>query len=362
MSPYAPSTTDGGVPGPDPGPPAENAAKAANAGEATARRDRGPSGLGLALVVAGALAVVQLVVVIAFAWPNARSGPHDVPIVLAGPSQSVAAVEGHMAEARPGAFDTTVRDDEKAARQAIEDRDAYAAIVADPAGPKVLVSSAASSAVAAAFTQIAGEIEQQSGKPVTVEDVRAAPEKDSRGAAFGSSLLPLVLTGLIGGVLITLKITGLRDRLVAAATFAVAAGLCTTAVVHGWIGALDGNYLAEASAVGLVVFTITVTMAGLGTALGHQGLGLGLVTILLLGNPLSGVATAPEMLPEPWGALGQLLPPGAGASLLRSTSFFDGAGSAGPLAVLSTWAAVGLTLLVVGNARTSRAKRLTAVA
>ncbi|MFF7946513.1 ABC transporter permease [Streptomyces griseorubiginosus] len=359
MSPYAPLSTDGGVPGPEPGP-ADSATEAG--GAAGARAGNGPSGLRLAVVLACALAVVQLVVVIAFAWPNARSGPHDVPVVLAGPGKAVAAIEDHMARAKPGAFDTSTVGDEQAAREAIEDHDAYAAIVADPADPKVLVSSAASAAVAAAFTQIAGEIEEQSGRPVAVEDVRAAPGKDPRGAGFASSLLPLVLTGLIGGVLITLKVTGLRNRLVAAATFAVAAGLCTTAVVHGWIGALDGNYLAEASAVGLVVFTITVTVAGLGTALGHRGIGLALVTILLLGNPLSGVSTAPEMLPEPWGTLGQLLPPGAGASLLRSTSFFDGAGSGGPLSVLLAWAALGLTLLVVAGARAGRAKHLTAAA
>ncbi|MFD7408628.1 ABC transporter permease [Streptomyces sp. NPDC059866] len=352
MSPSSPLSTDDGALAPEGGTPAGNAS-----GSATPPDGHGPFGLKLAVVLAAALAVVQLVVVIAFAWPNARTAPHDVPVVLAGPSQTVAAVEEHLEKARPGAFDTTTLKDEAAAREAILDRDAYAAIVADPSGPKVLVSSAASAAVTAAFTQMAGEIEKQSGKAVTVDDVRAAPEQDPRGAAFASSLLPLVLTGMLGGILIALKVTGLRDRLVAAAAFAVAAGLCTTGVVHGWIGALDGDYLAEASAVGLIVFTISVTMAGLGAALSHQGLGLGVLTMLLLGNPLSGVSTAPEMLPEPWGALGQLLPPGSGASLLRSTSFFDGAGSTGPLAVLLTWAALGVTLLCVAAARAGRAKR-----
>jgi hypothetical protein len=48
--------------------------------------------------------------------------------------------------------------------------------------------------------------------------------------------------------------------------------------------------------------------------------------MVLVGNPLSGISSAPERLPEPAGALGPLLPPGAGGSLLRSTAFFDGAG------------------------------------
>jgi hypothetical protein len=57
--------------------------------------------------------------------------------------------------------------------------------------------------------------------------------------------------------------------------------------------------------------------------------------MVLAGNPLSGLSSAPELLPQPAGALGQLLPPGAGGSLLRSTAFFDGAAATGPLAVLA---------------------------
>jgi hypothetical protein len=48
--------------------------------------------------------------------------------------------------------------------------------------------------------------------------------------------------------------------------------------------------------------------------------------MVLIGNPFSGVGTGPELLPQPVGAIGQLLPPGAGGNLLRSTAFFDGAG------------------------------------
>ncbi len=61
------------------------------------------------------------------------------------------------------------------------------------------------------------------------------------------------------------------------------------------------------------------------------------------------MAAAPELLPEPWGAVGQLLPPGAGVSLVRSAAFFDGAGTAAPLWTLVAWAVVGLVLLALGR-------------
>jgi hypothetical protein len=84
-------------------------------------------------------------------------------------------------------------------------------------------------------------------------------------------------------------------------------------------------------------------------AVGREiGLAVGAATIVLLGNPLSGLASAPELLPSGWGTLGQLLPPGATGTLLRSVSWFDGAAAGTPLLVLTTWCAAGLVLIGAG--------------
>jgi hypothetical protein len=55
------------------------------------------------------------------------------------------------------------------------------------------------------------------------------------------------------------------------------------------------------------------------------------------------------MLPQGAGALGRLLPPGAGGNLLRSTGFFDGAAAASHLAVLAAWALGGVSALASGR-------------
>ncbi|PSK63153.1 hypothetical protein B0E53_04931 [Micromonospora sp. MH33] len=90
-------------------------------------------------------------------------------------------------------------------------------------------------------------------------------------------------------------------------------------------------------------------MAGLGALFGRAGLGLGALLVFLVGNPLSAVGAAPELLPQPWGAVGQFLPVGAGGTLLRSAAFFDGAGAGRSLAVLAGYALVGLALVLVVN-------------
>jgi hypothetical protein len=75
---------------------------------------------------------------------------------------------------------------------------------------------------------------------------------------------------------------------------------------------------------------MSVTLVGLHALFGYAGLALGAAPMLLLGSPLSGLSTAPEMLPAGWGTLGQLLPPGAGGTGLRTVAFFPDASVAGP--------------------------------
>ena len=88
-----------------------------------------------------------------------------------------------------------------------------------------------------------------------------------------------------------------------------------------------------------------LALLGLQHLLGRLGLALGAATLVLLANPLSGAATAPEFLASPWRELGQGMPPGAGSQLLRSVAFFDGAGATGAWWVLAAWAAAGLLRL-----------------
>jgi hypothetical protein len=60
------------------------------------------------------------------------------------------------------------------------------------------------------------------------------------------------------------------------------------------------------------------------------------------------------MLPTGWGTLGQWLPQGANATLLRSTAFFDGAGATTAIAVLTCWAVAGAAVIVIAAVRQRR--------
>ncbi|MGI5199791.1 ABC transporter permease [Streptomyces sp. CA-288835] len=299
------------------------------------------------------VAVVVLIPVLvalalwAFAWPAARTAPHDLPLGVAGPATATAQVEQRL-EAREGAFEIHRYADERAARDAIEDRTVYGAVVATEQGPKLLTASAASPVVAQLLQQAVTQ--QAGGAQVQTVDVVPAPANDPRGAALTSSVLPMALAGIGAGAVVTLL--GLRGwrALGALVGAAVLVGAVAAAIADGWLGVLTGNWWAEAGTLGLSTLAVSAGIAGLAALFGTPGIGLGALVMMLLGNPFSGAGSAPEMLPEPVGVIGQWLPPGAGASLLRSVSFFDGAAAAGPALTLTWWAALGLGAVLLGGA------------
>ncbi|MFF8838075.1 ABC transporter permease [Streptomyces sp. NPDC015130] len=282
----------------------------------------------------------------AFAWPAARTAPRDLPIGVAGPATAVAALERGF-DSHEGAFEVHRYEDEAAARAAIADRDVYGAVVVTPGGTELLTASAASPVVAGLLRE-AVTAQAPEGTKVQVTDVVAAPAGDPRGAVLASSLLPLALAGAAAGVVTTLL--GLRGARAAATLVgaSVLAGLVGTALADSWLGALTGDWWAEAGVLSLTVLAIGSTFAGLAALIGKPGFGLAALLMILIGNPFSGVSSAPELLPSAVGSFGQLLPPGAGGSALRSVAFFDGATAAGPLLVLAAWAVAGLTATALG--------------
>jgi hypothetical protein len=125
-------------------------------------------------------------------------------------------------------------------------------------------------------------------------------------------------------------------------------GLVTILMVQGWLSVIEGPWLLNAAVIGLAVLAISSVVAGGYALIGYAGLGLGALLMVFVGNPWSGIPSAPEMLPKAAGWIGQALPPGAGGNLLRSTAFFDNAGGAGHLAVLLVWAALGVGAILAG--------------
>lgn len=312
--------------------------------------------------IALGLSVVIGALVTAFVWPSSEIAPRDVPIAVAGPPEAVAAVSEQLGQAMPGAFSVDAVSSEDEAREAIADRDVYGAVVVSPSGPPtVLTASAAGPVVAQLLDGVARSMagDDASAGPV-VEDVAPLPSGDPRGSGFSAGALPMVMGGLAVGIALAFGVTGtgaagaagvVWRRVLGAGLAAVGGAAAAVLVMQTWLGVLEGNWLANAGAFALTIAAVAVTIVGLHSLIGPPAVGVGALVFLLVGNPLSGVTSAPELLPSGWGTFGQFLPPGAGGTLLRSTAFFDGAAAVQPVLVLGGWVVVGVVLAALGARR-----------
>jgi hypothetical protein len=304
-----------------------------------------------ALAVVAVLLAAQGLLVLAFVLPGHDPRPHDVPVGVVGPTRAARAVEARA----PGALHVRAYPSQAAARAAIQDREVYAALVPGPRGqrPTLLVASAASPAVA----QL---LQASVGRDATARDLAPLDPDDPRGTTLNLLFLPLMVTCFAAVLLLGPLPRGRAALLGAHGLFAAAGGLLVIALVAGAIGALPGSYLALSGVVALIILAIALPTAGLVRLLGPAGVGVAAVLFLFIGNTGSGNATAPELLPGFWRAVGPLLPPGAGGSALRGAAYFDGAGLTTPLLVLGGWALLGALMILIPSRRRARPAETTA--
>ncbi|KQT01395.1 hypothetical protein [Cellulomonas sp. Leaf395] len=310
--------------------------------------------------VGAGLAAVLTVLVLAFLWPAATSEPRDLPVAVAGPAAAVAPVVQGLDDRAPGAFEVIPAADRAAAVDLVGTREAYGALVLGEQ-PEILVASGGSPLVTQQLTALAPTLQAQVGVPVTVTELAPLLEGDPRGAILGAVTFPLVIGGMIGGVAISVTVVGVWRRVTAVTAYSALGGLAVAGVLQGWFGALAGSYWVNAGIIGLAILAIGGVIVGVVSVVGRPGIAIGPVLFLLVANPIASAAQPWQMLPAPWGAIGQWMPPGAAAALLRDESYFPQADTTQLWVALASWALLGLLLAAIGHFRDTGAASRAAI-
>ena len=298
--------------------------------------------------LAGALLVA---LVLQFAFALSYTGalhdpkPHHVRVAVVGTIPREAPIR------RSTALRLVQEPDERAARAAITDRDVYGAVVLP--SRRLLVATAASPAVAQVLERAFG------GIGLRVQDARPLAAGDPRGLSIFYAVLAWVFGGYLGATILGLVVgqasRGWRKqlaRLSALAVYAVAAGLLGALVAEPILNALSDHFLALAGVGMMIVFAAAAATEALQALFGIAGPAIALLAFIVLGNPATGVAFGPAMLPGFWRAIGFWLPPGAGVRAETGAVYFQGHATLGALAVLAVYAGVGTAVaLVIGGRR-----------
>lgn len=307
--------------------------------------------------------IVQLAFVISYVGAFHSPVPHRIPVAVVAPQQASAKIVAQLNGLDGDPVEATAVPSAATARQWVLTREADAAFLFDANGTKdtLLVASAGGPSVSQTATQIAQKIETAQKRQITVTDIRPPNAGDGRGMTS----FYLVLGWVIGGYL-TATIMGMAAgsrpanrqrtliRLAVLALYAVVSGIAGAAVVGPVFHALDGHFWALSGIGALVVLASAATALALQTLLGLLGTGVVILLFVVLGNPSSGGVYPAPLLPSFWSAIGQLLPPGAGTTVVRNTVYFSGHATAPALWVLGVYAAGGAVLAWAASWRNER--------
>lgn len=321
-------------------------------------------------VIFGVLgAIVVGLVVLAFVWPIATATAKDVPIAISGSSAQVAAVETAVEAKSPGVIDFHRVSDRDAAVARIGTRDVSGALILPTAAgesPEVLTASAGGTAVTQLLGGVANSLQAQlvqqaaaAGAPgtavaaihVTVTDVVPLASTDKNGSGLTAASFPLVLGGLLGGILVSFLVVGVVRRLLALVIYAAAAGTIVALILQTLFGILQGDFLVNVLALALSMLATASVVVGFNALLGSRGIAVGSVITMLIGNPIAGASIPMQFLVGPWGAVGQYFVPGAASTLIRDLSYFPDADPTRQWLILGGWAVLGLLLSATGHFR-----------
>lgn len=341
--------------------------------------------------------LIVSLVILAFTWPTKTMEAKNLPVSIAGPEVTVSQFEQSLKDRGIETFELKQATSREDAEHQIKQRETYGAIVfTEGAAPEVLTAPAANAAAtqmlngvatqlnaqiqhqalaaktqaltqaieaggeqgaqaAAQLEQLKAQAEKASAMAVKTTAVVPLNESDSSGSGIAVAAFPLVIGGILGGSFSALRVNGTWRRFVTATLYAVIGGALTALILNVWFGLIPGDFAtlwAAFSATYLATASFIVGVSALAAPI--VGLGVGAVVTMFIGNPISGATMPSVFLPGAWGAIGQMMVPGASSTLLRSIAYFPEAATSGQWLVLGSWIACGLLAGVIGWALKER--------
>ena len=295
------------------------------------------------------LAVILVGLLMLFIMPTLKSGPRNLPLGVVADQGTTHTLTASLEAQAPGAYHLRPLDSPAALDEAIRERTVVGGFdLSAPGTVRVAVASAGSTAISGTVTATGSGIAQALHRDVVVEDVVALPPRDPIGAGVGGLAFPLVFGGIVPAVAFRSLLPGHRYLVLAGLVgFSLVGGFVVAAVLRWPFGSIEHSLWPVAGAVALGIAALAVPLSALNDTFGPKGFTIAAMTMMFIGNPFAGIATSSVWLPAGVAAVGQLLPPGAAGTLVRSVAYFDGAGGLSSALTLSLWVLAGLVLYLV---------------
>ncbi|MAU83160.1 MAG: hypothetical protein CME34_15095 [Gordonia sp.] len=288
--------------------------------------------------------------------------PREMPIGIVGSDQQTTQLTASLES--DGSFDVTGYPTLDALTDAVEKRTEAGGLEVTPDGVVAVTAGAGGALPATAVKAVAAEVNEQNGMSQTLPvDVVELSDDDINGSSLGYILQVISL----GGSIASLGLGRLMPRVPQSLRRGVGhvAALVAYAVVSAAIVLLFSSFFGVGGSSDttklfwtytLVSLAITGSTAGFVTLFGPVG-SLSGAFYFLVGATISGASIPWDFLPRFWAVLGEWLPTGGGAELIRNSLYFPQAGNGFALLCLGLYAGAGTLVVLVWNILGNRSSR-----
>jgi hypothetical protein len=299
-----------------------------------------------ALIVSLLVSLFAALFVTSYSLAMGDPQPHDIPIGVVSQSVTAAELDKGLETATSTSFEVTSFATEAEAKDAIDQQRIFAAYIAPgaagasgTASATLLISSASGSSVARLIETDAATLGTDLGVQLTITDVNPLSPTDPSGLVLFYLALAATIIGFVGAIQTRVNAGGLTlaGELGWDAGRAVLVGLVVS-LTTGILGFESFPFFPVWGVLTMAVFIAGSVYSFWRVAIGGRwALVPTWILFILISNPSSGGAVAPQLLPPFYEFMGRWLPTGATVSALRDLTYFPEALHPEPYIVLSVW-------------------------
>ena len=307
-----------------------------------------------ALVVALIVTIIGPVFVASYSLAMGDPSPRNVPIGVVGSSMDATAISHTLDDTGSELFEVGEYPSLPAAQKALERQQIYAIIDSSVTPATVWISTASGASVGQLLTQHRQALSAVVGTDLKFVDAHPLAPHDPNGLVLFYLALGGTILGFVGAI--QTRVNAKDMSLVADFGWDIARSLGVALTMTLVIGPVLG---LEALPVLPVWLILAVTMFIAGSVYSFWRVTIGgkwallptWITFVIIANPSSGGAVAPELLPAFYEFMGRWLPTGATVRAMRDVTYFPDAVHAEPFVVLGIWAVASSILFAVARVR-----------
>jgi hypothetical protein len=278
--------------------------------------------------------------------------PRQINVAVVGSATSRQDVVNAIEDVTDGSVTTHTYPSVAAALHAVDEQQVYAALDLTQGTPYLYVASAAGASVARVLDTVSA-----ADPEIRVVDTHPLPASDPEGLDVFYLVIGATIIGFLTVFQVRANAGGISLRAWTAfvAVFALAGSLALTLVVGPILHRLALPLMESWGILALQMLTVAAFASTMAVLIGRWAIVPTFLFFMVLGNPSSGGAVSPAMLPEPLAVVSPWLPSGTTVSALRDAVYFHAYQHPRPVVVLAAWAAtcLGAMLVISRRRRTS---------